>query len=155
MRWQEKHCHLMLLLSLLELAFGQLFFQSHACLCLCTCMRLLLPSGEQYCHLMLPLSLLELAFGQLIFNHMRASVCGPVWGCACYLIAAIVITFELLSSHASPVFVRAWAWAPHGTTRWSDSHLLKMPGSSKQSTSSSYGFLKTGLSIVVAPNIIS
>jgi len=44
--------------------------------------------------------LLSLLFGQLFFNHMRASVCGPVWGCSCYLIAAIVITFELLSSHA-------------------------------------------------------
>ena len=56
---------------------------------------------------MLILSLLELAFDQLFFNHMRASVCVPVSGCSCYLIDVSVITFELLSSHASPVFVRA------------------------------------------------
>jgi len=56
---------------------------------------------------MLLLSLLELAFGQLFFNHTRASVCVPVWDCSCYLIEAMVITFKLLSSHASLVFVRA------------------------------------------------
>jgi len=45
---------------------------------------------------MLLLSLLELAFGQLFFNHMRASVCVPVWDCSCYLIEAMVITFKLM-----------------------------------------------------------
>ena len=35
---------------------------------------------------MLLSSLLELAFGQFFFNHMRASVCVPVWDCSCYLI---------------------------------------------------------------------
>jgi len=39
---------------------------------------------------MLLLSLLELAFGQLFFNHMRASVCVPVWGLSCYPIGAVV-----------------------------------------------------------------
>jgi len=56
---------------------------------------------------MLLLSLLELAFGQLFFDDMHACVCVPVWGCSCYLIEAIVITFKLLSSHASLVFVIA------------------------------------------------
>jgi len=37
---------------------------------------------------------------------MRASVCVPVWDCSCYLIEAMVITFKLLSSYASLVFVR-------------------------------------------------
>jgi len=59
---------------------------------------------------MLLLSLVELAFGQLFFNHIRASVCVPVWGYSCYPIEANVITFKLLSSHASLVFVRVGLW---------------------------------------------
>ena len=43
----ESYCHRMLLMYSLELAFGQLFFQSHVCLCLCTCLGLPLSSEKK------------------------------------------------------------------------------------------------------------